>query len=149
MRRLYGAGPGHLIAHLLAFALAGWAIMEIAGIGGSFRVLLWFVGAVIVHDALILPLYSGADRGAQGVAAVLDQGGSTRVPLINHLRVPFVLSAVTLLTFAPLILGRGDAALERVSGIDPSGYGLRWIVLTVLLFAGSGLIYAVRVFRAD
>lgn len=149
MRRLYGAGPGHLIAHLAAFTLAGWSILEISGIGGASTVLVWFIGAVIIHDALVLPLYSGADRGAQGVAAVLDRGGSARVPVINHLRVPFVLSAVTLLVFAPLIFGRGDSALERVSGVDPSGYGLRWLVLTLVLFAGSALVYAIRVFRAE
>jgi len=149
MRRLYGAGPGHLIVHVLAFALAAWSIMEISGIGGALTVLVWFIGAVIIHDALVLPMYSTADRGAQGVAAVLDRGGSARVPVINHLRVPFALSAVTLLAFAPLIFGKGDQALERVSGIDPSGYGLRWLVLTVLVFAGSALVYAVRVFRAE
>lgn len=149
MRRLYGAGPGHLIAHAATFALAGWAILEISGIGGASRVLLWFIGAVILHDALILPLYSTADRGAQGVATVLDRGGSARVPVINHLRVPVVLSGVTLLVFAPLIFGRGDQALERVSGIDPSGYGLRWLGLTAVLFAGSALVYAVRVFRTE
>ena len=62
---------------------------------------------------------------------------------------PLALSAVTLLVFAPLIFGRGDAALERVSGIDPSGYGLRWLLLTIVLFAGSAILYAIRVFRAD
>jgi len=149
MRRLYGAGPGHLIVHVLAFALAAWSIMEISGIGGALTVLVWFIGAVIIHDALVLPMYSTADRGAQGVAAVLDRGGSARVRVVNHLRVPFALSAVMLLAFAPLIFGKGDQALERVSGIDPSGYGLRWLVLTVLVFAGSALVYAVRVFRAE
>lgn len=149
MRRLYGAGPGHLIAHVAAFALAGWSIMEITGVGGATTILVWFIGAVIVHDALIWPLYSTADMGAQGVAAALDQGGSTKVRVVNHLRVPFVLSAVTLLVFAPLIFGRGDQALERVSGIDPSGYGLRWLLLTVVLFAGSAIVYAIRVFRTE
>jgi hypothetical protein len=149
VRRLYGAGPGHLIAHVLMFALAGWAILEITDVGGASTILLWFIGAVIIHDALVLPLYSGADRGAQGIAFVLDRGGSARVPVINHFRVPLALSAVTLLVFAPLIFGRGDAALERVSGIDPSGYGLRWLLLTLALFAGSAIVYAIRVLRAD
>ena len=149
MRRLYGAGPGHLVAHVLAFALAGWSVMEIAGVGGASTILVWFIGAVIVHDALVLPLYSTADRGAQGVAAVLDRGGSARVAVVNHLRVPFVLSAVTLLVFSPLIFGRGDRALERVSGMDPSGYGLRWLILTLALFGGSAVVYGIRVFRAE
>lgn len=149
MRRLYGSGPVHLLAHLGAFALAGWSILQITGIGGSFRVLLWFIGAVIIHDALVLPLYSTADRGAQGAAAVIDHGAGAGVRVINHLRVPAALSAVTLLAFAPLIFGRGDAALARVSGVDPSGYALRWVLLTVVLFAASALVYAVRRFRAD
>jgi hypothetical protein len=56
-----------LIAHVLMFALAGWAILEITDVGGASTILLWFIGAVIVHDALVWPLYSGADRGAQGI----------------------------------------------------------------------------------
>lgn len=151
MRRVYGAGPGHLVAHVAALGLAGWSILEIAGVGGATTILLSFIGAVIAHDALVLPLYSAADRGARGVAAVLDRGGSARVRVrvINHLRVPFVPSAVTLLVFAPLIFGRGDQALERVSEMDPSGYGLRWVLLTVALFAGSAIVYAIRRSRAE
>lgn len=148
MKRFYGASAGHLVAHLAAFVLIAWAVLQLSDVGGATRILLWFVGAVVIHDVLVLPLYSGADRGAQGVATVLDRAGSARVRVINHLRVPAALSAVTLLTFAPLIFGRGDAALERTSGIDPSGYGLRWVLLTLALFAGSAVVYAVRVSRS-
>ena len=61
----YGASPLHLVAHVAAFALAGWAILKIAGLGGAQRVLLWFAAAVILHDLVLLPAYTALDRVLQ------------------------------------------------------------------------------------
>ena len=63
--RRYGASPLHLVAHVAAFALAGWAILKIAGLGGAQRVLVWFAAAVILHDLVLLPAYTALDRVLQ------------------------------------------------------------------------------------
>ncbi|CAA9538131.1 MAG: hypothetical protein AVDCRST_MAG30-4452 [uncultured Solirubrobacteraceae bacterium] len=139
MSRRYGAGPAHLLVHVAALALIAWAVLQISDAGGALTVALWFAGAVIVHDFVLLPLYAGADRALQRA------GRAPRDPrLLNHLRIPLALSTVTLLAFAPLILGRGDAVLARVSTIEPTGYLGRWLLLTAALLAGSGIIYLIR-----
>ena len=62
MRARYGASPLHLLAHLTAFALAGWALLGIVGLGGWPRILLWLAARSILHDALLWPGYTLLDR---------------------------------------------------------------------------------------
>jgi hypothetical protein len=92
------------------------------------------VGAVVLHDALLWPLYAVLDR----VAAV-PLGGA-----INHVRVPAVLSGALALVYFPVILGKGSAAYERVSGLPYEGYLTRWLLVTAALFVASGVLYGVR-----
>ena len=73
---------------------------------------LWFVAAVVLHDFVLLPFYSGARPGG---AARQRRGG------VNYLRVPAGLSGLLLLVFFPLILGRSTAKLEQVSGAPAAG----------------------------
>ena len=47
VRRHYGAGPLHLIAHLAAFLVGGWAIAQILGGRGIVNWIAWFVGAAL------------------------------------------------------------------------------------------------------
>ncbi|CAA9494270.1 MAG: hypothetical protein AVDCRST_MAG30-1557 [uncultured Solirubrobacteraceae bacterium] len=139
MSRRYGAGPAHLIVHVAALALIAWAVLRIADGGGALTIAVWFAGAVLLHDFVLLPLYAGADRALQRA------GRAQRDPrLLNHARIPLALSLVVLLAFAPLILGRGNAVLERVSTIEPTGYLGRWLLLTAALLAGSAMIYLIR-----
>ena len=67
-RRLYGASPLHLVAHLLAFLVAAWAIGQILDGGMFINWIAWFVGAALLHDLVLLPLYSSLDRGLGIVA---------------------------------------------------------------------------------
>ncbi len=67
LRALYGAGPLHLLALLAGFAIAGAAVV------GWFQrprdvvnVLEWFAAAIVIHDLVLLPLYSLLDRIAFG-----------------------------------------------------------------------------------
>ena len=62
MRRLYGASPLHLLAHLVLLPLCAWALLEILGGRSASRIVVWLVAAVVLHDLVLLPLYSGADR---------------------------------------------------------------------------------------
>jgi hypothetical protein len=90
-----------------------------------------FVGAVLLHDFLLLPAAAGADRAIR-----------TAVPgAINHVRVPAALSALLLLVFFPLICGRSDRTFQGVSGVAPHGYAERWLLVTAGLFAVSAAAY--------
>jgi hypothetical protein len=134
IRARYGAGPGHLLLLLASFVIAGAAIV------GWFQrpndlesVLVWFVAAVLLHDLVLLPLYS-----------LLDRLTISRLPprSIAYVRVPAIVSGLLLLVLFPTILGFGAHAELRASGIPEHGYLLRWLVLSGVLFAISGLAYA-------
>ena len=89
MRRLprwYGANPLHLLALLGCFALAGYAAARLVS-SHPVAVAVWFLGAVIGHDLLLMPLYSLADRSV--LAAIRHRAPRLpAVPWINYLRVP-------------------------------------------------------------
>ncbi len=134
IRRLYGDGPVHAIAHLASFLLAGWAILHLADVRPHLYVLGWFVGAVVLHDFLLLPFY-----------AILDRLGAVRLGgAINYVRVPLALSGLLLLVYFPVILGKGGDAYGRVSGLSYDGYAGRWLLFSAALFLGSAILYGVR-----
>jgi hypothetical protein len=134
IRRGYGTSPLHLLAHLAAFALAGWAILALVDVRPQLHVVAWFVGAILLHDLVLWPLYATIDR--LGAAKL---GGA-----VNHVRVPLAISGLLALVYFPVILGKGSAAYERVSGLRYEGYAARWLLVSGLLFAGSALLYALR-----
>lgn len=130
MSRRYGSSPVHLVAHLLALALAGYAIVQIAGLANAGRIFLFMGGAVLFHDALIWPAETALDRGAQT--------GLRR--FINHVRIPAGLSLVLLLAFFPVISQYGEGSYRRVSEEEYQGDPVRWLLVTAALFAISGLV---------
>jgi hypothetical protein len=151
-RRRYGSTPLHLLAHLAAFALAAYALAQIIGGGAPINFIAWFVGAALLHDIVFLPLYSVLDRiahrGARGLhvrapAFVRD----ARVPLVNHIRAPALISGLLLLVYFPLILGPAGSQYLKATGHHLDGYLRNWLLITAALFLGSALVYAVRVRR--
>jgi hypothetical protein len=142
LARHYGASPLHLIAHVIVFALAGWAIVQIVDMRDAIGVVTWFVAALILHDLVLLPAYTALDQ--------LDRRARLRgIPLANFVRVPAILSGLTFLVFFPLILGKSDNNLRYVSGITPSGYLGRWLALVAAVWLISAVVLAVRLVRAD
>jgi hypothetical protein len=134
VRRRYGAGPLHLLGHLAFLALAAYALVQIAGIRDARYAIAWLIGAVVLHDAVLWPLYSGANR--------LATAGLGR--FANAVRIPAGLSLVLLLAFFPVIAGKGEGNYARVAGRDWSGYLGRWLLVTAALFALSAAIYLAR-----
>jgi hypothetical protein len=153
-RALYGAGPLHLLALLASFAIAGAAVV------GWFQrprevvnVIEWFAAAIVIHDLVLLPLYSLLDRIAFGrLRSRADPARRTALlTLVNptaYLRIPAILSGLLLAVFFPVILGLGRQTELSASGIAESGYLARWLLATGLMFAVSGVTYAVAVARA-
>lgn len=84
VRRGYGEGPLHLVLMAASFALAAYAGVRLLA-GDTFGVIVWFVGAALVHDLVLVPVYGAADRLLCRSAARLSRGGELR----PGARVPF------------------------------------------------------------
>ena len=134
MRRLYGASALHLLAHLALLPLAAWAVLQVLDTRSAARIVVWLVAAAVVHDFVVLPLYSGADRGARAVA----------VRAVNYVRVPAALSLLMLAVFWGTIAERGEGTYSAVSGLSFEGYAMRWLLVSAALLAGSAAVYWLR-----
>ena len=139
MRRRYGSTPLHLLAHGLLFVVFAYVALQLADARGIRSILTWFVGALILHDLVLLPFYSALDRIGRRAAP----SGA-----VNYVRVPVALSLLFLLLFYPPILGRNDGSFGRVAGVEPSGYLERWLLVSAALFALAAILYVVRLRRA-
>jgi hypothetical protein len=129
----YGARPLHLVGFLITFAVAGWAALQLAGLDNAFTILVWFAGAILLHDLVLYPAYALLDRGVQRTGVS-----------INYVRVPALLSGLLFLVWFPLILERAPGLYRSVTGIDPPDYLARWLLITAALFAGSLLLALLR-----
>jgi hypothetical protein len=135
MKARYGASPLHLLAHLAALALAAWALLQALQLGGAERIVLWLVGAVVLHDLVLWPAYTTLDRlGRRGRPA----------GWANYVRVPIGLSVLLLLVFFPVMCGKGETTYTRVSGEAWEGYAARWLLVSAALFVVAGGLYLVR-----
>jgi hypothetical protein len=143
MRRLlrwYGAGPLHLLTMIGCAALAGYAAVELLP-NNWFGIPLWFVGAVIGHDLLLMPLYTLADRPVTAVfrhrPARLSAGS------VNYVRVPAALSGLLLLIWFPLIF-RLPSRFQFTTTLSLDPYLWHWLAVTGALFLLSAVALALR-----
>ena len=97
---------------------------------------------------MFVPAYTGLDRVFRATTARLPLTTRTGPPVINHVRAPVVISALLLIIYFPLISRRSDGPYFAMSGHHLTHYLRNWLLITAVLFLGSGLIYAVRVIRA-
>ena len=144
MRRLmrwYGANPLHLLTLLGSFALAGYAALQLLPLG-VFGIAVWFVGAVIGHDLLLMPLYTLADRSVAAVFRHIPPKLPT-VQWINYLRVPVVLSGLLLLIWFPLIF-RLPTGFQAATTLSLNPYLWHWLAVTGALFLLSAAALALR-----
>ena len=142
--RWYGANPLHLLALLGCFALAGYAASQLVQ-SHPLGAAIWFLGAVVGHDLLLLPLYSLADRSA--LAAIRHRSPRLpAVPWINYLRVPAGLSGLLLLIWFPLILRLGTQ-YHASTTLSPDPFLWHWLAVTGALFLLSAAMLALRLRR--
>lgn len=139
--RWYGEGPLHLVLMAASFALAGYAGVRLLAGGQAWLAVVWFAGAALAHDLVLVPLYSLADRA---VARALGR----RRTLVNFVRVPALLSGLLLLMWWPLITRHPPGAYESASGMSPDRFLGNWLLITAGLFALSALLLAVRAVRS-
>ncbi|GGV13730.1 lipoprotein [Streptomyces litmocidini] len=146
-RRRYGASPLHLLLVLASFALAAYAGVRLLE-GDTLGVALWFVGAALLHDLVLLPLYSVTDRAAQLLfRGRTGAGEGPPGPSVNYVRVPGFVSGLLLLVWWPLILSR-VGHYTAATGLPADGFLERWLLITAALFAASAAVFLVRGWHA-
>ncbi|MFF4321266.1 hypothetical protein [Streptomyces sp. NPDC001568] len=143
-RRRYGASPLHLLLTLACLALALYAGIRLLA-GDTMGVAIWFVGAALLHDLVLLPAYSLTDRAAQ----ILVRGRTTAPagvprPSVNHLRVPAFVSGVLFLVWWPLILQQGGN-YTAYTALSADGFLARWLLITAALFIASAILWLARI----
>ena len=139
--RWYGASPLHLLALLACFGLAGYAAARLIP-SQPLGVAAWFLGAVIGHDLLLMPLYTLADRS---VTAVLrhQRPAQATLPWVNYLRIPAALSGMLLLIWFPLIF-RLPRRFPDTTTLSLNPYLWHWLGVTGALFLLSAAALALR-----
>ncbi len=148
-RKAYGASPLHLLAVIASFAIVGYAFFMIFKAPAPESVLLFFGLAIVAHDMVAFPLYSTLNyvAGRTSRAAEPKAVSAIGVPAINYLRTPFILSAISLAMFFPLILGLSADRYFASSGQDVGIFLGRWLGICAVLFTGSALLYALKLRR--
>jgi hypothetical protein len=174
-RALYGASPANLLILLASFAVCGYAAARLLE-RNWFDVAKWVVLAALLHDLVLVPLYAVTDwalHKALGTPrpepqpelrpesrAELRPGPRTesrtesrsaprtdaRIAAVNHIRVPAFLSLLLLLVYWPLI-SRAKTNYRLGTALDPDVFLGRWVLITAVLFAASGLIFVLRWWR--
>jgi hypothetical protein len=139
--RWYGANPLHLLALVGSFALAWYAGADLLQ-GKPVGVAVWFIGAVVGHDLILMPLYALADTSVMAVFRHRPPKLPT-VPWINYLRVPVVLSGLLLLMWFPLIF-RIPSHFPRTTDLSLDPYLGHWLAVTGALFLLSATALALR-----
>jgi len=129
------SGRWQYVPLVLCVALALYAVSFWLVSPSLVRLLVWFVGAAVLHDLVLFPLYSAADRGL------------VRLPVAvrNHVRVPALGAGLTFLVFLPGIIRQGTESNVAATGLDQEPFLGRWALLTLILFAASAAVYAARV----
>jgi hypothetical protein len=136
--RIPVGSPLQLLLLACSFALAAYAGVRLLD-GDWFGVALWLVGAALLHDLVLLPVYAVLDR-----ALVRGLGAAGRRAWVMYVRVPAALSGLLLLVWFPLISGMVDRRYRSATGLSPDGFAARWLLITAVLFAGSALLLALR-----
>ncbi len=151
-RSFYGAGPLHLIGLLLALALTAYTL-SVIGISALWdpevwwqSILVWFLGAVIVHDLILFPLYAAADRVLSRVVRSPSRTQQERrgVPALNYLRISLMAVALMFVVFYPGILGQGADSYLRATGQTQDPFLARWLLLSAIIFGVAAAAYAIR-----
>jgi hypothetical protein len=137
--RIPAGSPFQLLLLACSFALAAYAGVRLLA-GDWFGVALWFVGAALLHDLVLLPLYAALDRA-------VVRGLGARREWVPYVRVPAALSGLLLLVWFPLISGMVERRYRSGTGLPADVFLARWLLITAVLFGGSALLLAVRLLR--
>lgn len=155
-RTFYGSTPLHLLGMLLCFALVGYTLITL-GVTALWdpatwwqSIAVWFVGAVVLHDLVLFPLYALADRVLHAGVRTIGKrrpDGRLRVSPLNYLRVPALAVGLLFLLFLPGILEQGAPSYARATGQDQGPFLARWLVLALVIYVLSAVAYTTAYVR--
>jgi hypothetical protein len=136
LRRRYGASPLHLLGHVLALAVAVYAVSKVLHprYSRGLNYLAWLLGGAVLHDFVLAPAIALVDRLMRALPR----------SMVNHVRFPAAISGAMFLVYWPLILVRADGNYVRATGRHVDGFAARWLLITAGLFLASGIVYAAR-----
>lgn len=134
IRRRYGAHPGHLLVLLASFVITLIALGPLLT-DRPIAVATWFAGSAILHDGIFVLAYIGVDT----LLVRLWRRRPGRVAWINFVRVPAVISAIMLIVYSPVILGKATS-FESKTLRSTDAYLGHWLVVTAVL-AGISLAW--------
>ncbi|MFD0510577.1 hypothetical protein ACFQ0Q_07995 [Streptomyces aureus] len=115
---------------------------------------IWFVAAALLHDLVLLPLYTVTDRAAQTLVgerrepAAANEASRPAKGWINYVRVPVFLSGVLFLTYFPLILERVSHRFTLYTTLSTDVFLGRWLLITAAFFGISALTLLIRMGRS-
>ena len=148
-RARYGASPLHLLLVVCSFAVTLYAGVRLLQ-GDTIGVIVWFVGAALLHDLVFLPLYTVTDRLVQRLLRHRRRDGEDPGPVvaggINYLRVPAFVALLLLLVWYPLILRRVPE-FTLYTALPSGVFWGRWLLITATLFAASAVCLLVALWR--
>ena len=151
-----GANPLQVLVLVGSFALVGYAIALLgpAHLWNSkvwwHSIIVWFLGAVVLHDLILFPIYLISDHSAAAAWRSLHRR-RTKPPIvhpINYLRLPVMGSGLLLLMFFPGIIEQGATTYRGATGLTQAPYLNRWLLLTAAMFFVSAGAYAARTLLA-
>ncbi|WP_333769414.1 hypothetical protein [Streptomyces sp. IBSBF 2435] len=148
LRGLYGEPPLHLVVLLASFALCGYALARLLA-GDWWGIVKWSAGAALLHDLVLVPLYGGADWLLHKAVRGRRPRSEFRIAVVNHIRVPAVLSLLLLLVYWPLISQDSGPTYRAATLLSPGVFLGRWLMIAAGLFALSALLLALRRWRAS
>ncbi|WP_043575110.1 hypothetical protein [Actinopolyspora erythraea] len=142
---VYGASPSQLLVVSGAFALTAYAVLLLVPNPSATRMLVWFLAAVVLHDLVLFPVYAAADRLLRLGTGALRRGEDPGP--VNYVRLPVLGSGLLLLVFLPGIIRQGEFTYHAATGQTQQPFLGRWLLLTAVMFAVSGLCYLIRTLR--
>lgn len=153
LKHLYGANPLHLLSLLGGFALMGYVI-SVLGLNQLWdtrvwwhSIVVWFIGAIVLHDLILFPLYALADRSLGAGWRAITGRLPTRAPRvspINYIRTPVLACGLLFLMFLPGIIQQGKRTYHGSTGLTQSPFLDRWLLISAALFGLSAVAYTVR-----
>ncbi|MFJ9539930.1 hypothetical protein ACIRPX_22035 [Streptomyces sp. NPDC101225] len=132
--------PLQILLLSCSFALSAYAGVQLLE-NDWFEVALWIVGAALLHDLVLLPLYAAADHALVRVAGPRRRG-------VNYVRVPAALSLLLLLVWFPLISGQVTERYRAATALPADRFLTRWLLVTAVLFGGSAAVFVTRSVRS-
>jgi hypothetical protein len=150
IRASYGARPWHLLTMTAGFALAGYVVatMKPTTLLSAHTwwqsIALWFAAAIVAHDLVLFPIYALADRILWTRSARPRLRSQPLVSVRNHVRIPALGSALTLLVFLPGIIEQGAPTYLAATGQTQEPFLGRWLLLTAAMFGASAVAYTAR-----